>query len=107
MASLPYRRNSHISCAFLLAFLARKRSDVINHIPQFGRLDPISLWRHFPFAILDDVKQFAIRFVLQCHWISPIAYIHLFGRRDLSLALAILPVAHRAIITVVFLALRK
>jgi hypothetical protein len=47
-------------------------SDVVDHIPEFSRLYPISLRWHLALAILDDVEQFPVSFALQSRRIAEI-----------------------------------
>ena len=58
-------------------------------------------------AILDDVEELSVGFALQSRGIAKVSELELLINGHIAFAIAVVSVAHRAIVTVIFLALSK
>src|SRR3984885_771435 len=87
--------------------LLRQRAHVVHQVPDFVGLAAIAFARHIAFSVLDDVEQISVRHVLQRRGIAVIHQLQFHVQGKLAFAVAILPVAHRAIKSVSFLSGRE
>src|SRR5271165_4119829 len=85
--------------------IVRQRPDVVDQAPQLRRFYPVTFGRHLALTILDDVKEFSVSHALQGRGISIVFELELLIDGHLTFAIAVRSVAHRAVVTIIFLSL--
>src|SRR5579863_757171 len=78
-------------------FLLRERTDVVDQIPTFFRLDPRAFRRHVVMTVLNDVEEFTVGAILERSRIGEVrdGELHVLG--SVAFAVAILAVTHFAV----------